>query len=106
MHLYSYSVMHFYSYSAFLFIQCDACEEMQCGGGTCMRVHANSCVGDEARGKGRVGGQAHSVAQASSRADFSKNRHRIVMGGLRSMRAQELQCVGGACMRVHASTCE
>jgi len=24
------------------------------------------------------------------------------MGGLRSMRVQELQCVGGACMRVHA----
>jgi hypothetical protein len=48
-----------------------------------------------------VGGQAHSVAQASSRADFSKSRHRIVMGGLKSMRAQELQCVGGACMRRH-----
>ena len=26
--------------------------------------------------------------------------------GLRSMRAQELQCAGGACMRAHASTCE
>jgi hypothetical protein len=49
-----------------------------------------------------VGGQAHSVAQASSRADFSKSRHRIVMGGLKSMRAQELQCVAGACMRGHA----
>ena len=42
--------------------------------------------------------QAHSVAQASSRADFSKSRHRIVMGGMKSMRAQELQCVGGACL--------
>jgi hypothetical protein len=52
-----------------------------------------------------VGGQVHSVAQASSRADPSKSRHTIVMGGLRSMRAQELQCVGGMCMRVHASTC-
>jgi hypothetical protein len=31
---------------------------------------------------------------------------RIVMGGLRSMRAQELQCGGGACMRVLCMQCK
>jgi hypothetical protein len=27
------------------------------------------------------------------------------MGGLRSMRAQELQCGGGACVRVQVNSC-
>ena len=35
----------------------------------------------------------------------NKSNSRRAMGGLRSMRAQELQCGGGACVRVQVNSC-